>query len=135
MTFDSLKQELEEITPLMEIEMFDPETVKSSSLSGLGAMLLDAIDEGVRNDEPVEVENACVEIGNEIIFRVPNADKLRHLMDFHYKKWADMLADDNSSDQRLPTGDTYTDNSYLELRAMMAGYVQIHCPTELEIDD
>ncbi len=108
--------------------MFDQEELKNSSLSGLGAMLLDAMDCGIENGEPVEVENACVEIGNEVIFRVPDAEKLRHLMDFHYKKWADMLVKDNSSGQQ-------SDNSYLELRAMMAGYVQVHCPSELEEED
>jgi len=105
--------------------MFDQESLKNSSLSGLGAMLLDAMDEGVVNGEPLEVEGACVEVGNEIIFRVPDAEKLRHLMDFHYKKWADALASNHTSEVQ-------TGNSYLELRAMMAGYVQVHCPAELE---
>lgn len=105
--------------------MLDRESLKNSSLAGLGAMLLDAMDEGVANGEPVEVENACVEIGNEVIFRVPNAEKLRHMMDFHYKKWADLLTKDNVSDEQK-------DGAYLEFRAMMAGYVQCHCPVELE---
>jgi len=108
--------------------MFDPEDLKIATLSVLGAMLLDAMDEGVANGEPVEVENACVQIGNEILHRVPDAEKLRHLMDFHYKKWADMLAKSDIPNE-------YTNDSYLELRAMMAGYVQCHCPTELEIDE
>lgn len=105
--------------------MFDEETLKNSSLSGLGAMLLDAMDEGVVNGEPLEVERACIEIGNEVIFRVPDAEKLRHLMDFHYKKWADMLAKDGVSSEQQG-------NSYLELRAMMTGYVQVHCPVDLD---
>jgi len=105
--------------------MFDEETLKNSILSGLGAMLLDAMDEGVVNGEPLEVERACVEIGNEIIFRVPDAEKLRHLMDFHYKKWADSIASDHTTDQQ-------DGNAYLELRAMMTGYVQVHCPADLD---
>lgn len=108
--------------------MFDQEDLKTATLSVLGAMLLDAIDEGVANGEPVEVENACVQIGNEILYRVPDAEKLRHLMDFHYKKWADMMA-------RSDIPNENTNDSYLELRAMMAGYVQCHHPAELEIED
>jgi len=105
--------------------MFDQEDLKNATLSVLGAMLLDAMDEGIANGEPVEVENACVQIGNEILCRVSDAEKLRYLMDFHYKKWADCVARDN-----LP--DEYRNDSYLEFRAMMAGYVQCHDPVELE---
>jgi hypothetical protein len=108
--------------------MFDQDELKTASLSGLGAMLLDAADEAVRNDEVEEIEQAYKGIGLEVVSRVPDPEKLRHLMDFHYKKWADLTVKGTNNFAE----ETDLNNSYLELRALMTGFVEVHAAEEVE---
>jgi hypothetical protein len=83
------------------------------SLAGLGLRLLDVYDESIRqNDEYEMLDNAATEIADEIKARVPEADKRRVLMDYHYKAWAD-TAHNNTVILR---------ERYYELRAMMTAH-------------
>ena len=100
---------------------FDNEEIQHASLAELGVILLDSVDEAVAGGEYEEIEEAYVYIGQEIIRRVPDAAKIRHMMDFHYKKWADLQAQGTNGSR---SQETELNNSYLQLRAMMTGFVE-----------
>lgn len=65
------------------------EDIKSASLAQIGSYFLDMYDESIRDDDNMDMVEAAAEIVTAEIVRRVGADKIRHLMDFHYKAWAD----------------------------------------------
>ncbi len=107
---------------------FDQHEIETASLASLGVILLDSVDAATEAGEYEEIEAAYKTIGQEVIRRVPDATKLRHLMDFHYKKWSDLQV--QGTNNELPK-ETALNNSYLEFRAMMTGFVEANSTEEV----
>lgn len=85
-----------------------PRPYETYSLAQLGSTFLDAYDEHIRCGDDTEMLNAIVDaIVEEIKTRVPDPAKLRALMDYHYKAWADKLSGEDRS------------KCYYELRVLM----------------
>ena len=97
------------------------EEIQNASLAELGVILIDSVDQAVADEEYEEIEAAYQSIGQEIIRRIPDTTKIRPMMDFHYKKWADLQVKGTNGSR---SQETELNNSYLEFRAMMAGFVE-----------
>lgn len=75
--------------------------MQNLSLAQLGAYFLDTYDEHVRDDDNLEMlENAAQAVTDEILRRVQDPAKIRALMDYHYKAWADSVQNPLSQDGR-----------------------------------
>lgn len=64
------------------------QTVENESLADLGVFLLDAQAEAEEQQDMNVAENAAELVAKEIGRRV-GVDKIRPIMDYHYKVWAD----------------------------------------------
>lgn len=98
----------------------ETEEVQNASLAELGVILMDSVDGAIERGDYEGINEAYQGIGQEIVRRVPDPVKIRHLMDFHYKKWSDLQAKGTSSRQE----ETELQNSFYEFRAMMTGFVE-----------
>ena len=59
------------------------------SLAQLGSYFLDVYDDHIRDDDNLSLLEEAVKLVTDEIVRRVGADKVRHLMDFAYKAWAD----------------------------------------------
>lgn len=98
----------------------DQSEIRTATLAELGIILTDTIDGAIERREVEAINEAYSGIGQEVLRRV-TPDKIRSLMDFHYNKWVDL--------QSKGTNGSYLQktellNSYYELKAMMAAFVE-----------
>lgn len=99
------------------------EEIRTTSLAGLGVILMDKLDQVLADQAPEDIDDAYKTIGCEVVRRSLNAAKLESLMDFHYDKWKKNLkAADLPSQERL--------DAFYEFKAMMAGFTEIHSDEE-----
>ena len=75
------------------------ENIEQASLAQIGLYFLDIYDESIRDDDNMDMVEAAAEIVTAEIVRRVGVGKIRHLMDFHYKAWAD--AEENERMERF----------------------------------
>lgn len=104
---------------------FDSEELNTASLAQLGIILMDTVDNETANGDFEALNEAYRTIGKEVVRRVERGratplsteKTLRHLMDFHYKKWADLQ-------EKGENGKDLNDAFY-ELKALMTGFTEL----------